>query len=117
MIYNIIKDYKMSSLVNNYLLIGLGLWLGQSARTYSRFKNSTILSWVRGVALGVFLWPIALIVLHLIGNEEDQDQKDLKYACSFYAEGNTDQGEKARFALNGFKDHKEETDLTEDYPV
>lgn len=46
-----------------YFLIGTGVWLGLAASRKETFKDATWQSVVRGLVMGVLLWPLGAIMV------------------------------------------------------
>lgn len=53
-----------------YLLVGLGVWLAASAANMESFRGASVISILRGLLLGLLLWPIGLVVLAHVNNKE-----------------------------------------------
>jgi hypothetical protein len=59
-----------------YLLLGLAFYSGVSLARLETFKKATLYGILRGILLGVFLWPIAAILLVAIYSKEKSESKE-----------------------------------------
>jgi len=55
-----------------YLLIGLGVYLSAAAIRFSAFNDASTISIIKGIILGILLWPVGLYILYLAGKQIDE---------------------------------------------
>ena len=49
-----------------YLLIGVSFYIGVAISRRDSFKNATIWSIIKGLFLGLILWPVGIITLYIV---------------------------------------------------
>lgn len=49
-------------MLKDYLLLGVGVYLGCASARVDTFKKATFLKLLLGLFLGLFLWPLGLVI-------------------------------------------------------
>lgn len=58
-----------------YFAVGLGFYLGMSAKSLKTFSKAEVSEVLLGLALGFLLWPVGMVVAFKIGLDE-MDEED-----------------------------------------
>jgi len=48
-----------------YLSFGIGFWLGAALKSTDAMRAASLKDFVYGILFGVFLWPIAILVMYM----------------------------------------------------
>lgn len=61
--------------MTTYLLIGLAFWAILSAIRWRSFKGASFAAVARGFGLGVFLWPLGIVLLLVLAGLDTSQEK------------------------------------------